>query len=132
VRDGVMNVKTLLLDTEDALIVVDGSIDMKHEQLDLNVHPRSKGLRIISLRSPLYVKGSFKNPDVGVNKGVLALRAGGAVALGLLAPVTAILPLINIDGDQKAECGQLLEEVKKAPQAPPPGKSLPLKSTPKK
>lgn len=132
VHEGVMNVKTLLLDTEDALIVVDGSIDMKREQLDLNVHPRSKGLRIISLRSPLYVKGSFKDPDVGVDKGVLALRAGGAVALGLLAPVTAILPLINIDGDQKAECGQLLEEVKKAPQAPPPGKTAVQKRTPKK
>jgi hypothetical protein len=46
------------------------------------------------------------------------------VALGLLAPVTAILPLINIDGDQKADCDHLLEEVKKAPQAPPPGKAL--------
>jgi hypothetical protein len=68
---------------------------------------------------------------VGVDKGVLALRAGGAVALGLLAPVTAILPLINIDGDQKAECGQLLEEVKKAPQAPPPGKSTVQQRAPK-
>ncbi|MCI1006852.1 AsmA family protein [Herbaspirillum sp. C7C8] len=132
VRDGVMTVKTLLLDTEDALIVVDGSIDMKHERLDLNVHPHSKGLRIISLRSPLYVKGSFKDPDVGVNKGVLALRAGGAVALGLLAPVAAILPLINIDADQKAECGRLLEEVKKTPQAPPAGKSRPHQAAPKK
>ncbi|EOA04716.1 AraC family transcriptional regulator [Herbaspirillum frisingense GSF30] len=132
VQDGVMQVKTLLLDTEDALIVVDGDIDMKRELLNLNVHPRSKGLRIISLRSPLYVKGSFKDPDVGVNKGVLALRAGGAVALGLLAPVTAILPLINVDGDQKADCDHLLEEVKKAPQAPPPGKSASDKVAPKK
>ncbi|MCP1575337.1 uncharacterized protein involved in outer membrane biogenesis [Herbaspirillum rubrisubalbicans] len=127
-----MQVKTLLLDTEDALIVVDGSIDMKRELLDLNVHPRSKGLRIISLRSPLYVKGSFKNPDVGVDKAVLALRAGGALALGLLAPVTAILPLINIDDDQKADCGQLLEEVKKAPLLPATGKNKSVKGAPKK
>jgi uncharacterized protein involved in outer membrane biogenesis len=41
VHDGVM-VKTLLLDTEDALIVVDGSIDMKRELLDLNVHPAAR------------------------------------------------------------------------------------------
>jgi uncharacterized protein involved in outer membrane biogenesis len=136
VNNGVMQAKTLILDTEDALIVVDGTVDMKQEQLDLKVHPKSKGLRIISLRSPLYVKGTFKNPDVGVNAGVLALRAGGAVALGLLAPVTAILPLINVDGEQKADCANLLEEVKKAPQAPPPGKSAGnnagAKSAPKK
>ncbi|MFJ3057056.1 AsmA family protein [Herbaspirillum sp. NPDC087042] len=132
VRNGVMEVKTLLLDTEDALIVVDGSIDMKQEKLDLNVHPKSKGLRIISLRSPLYVSGTFKNPDVGVNKGVLALRAGGAVALGLLAPVTAILPLINIDRDQQADCAHLLDEARKAPQAPPSGKTHHDHPTPKK
>ncbi|MBV8622561.1 MAG: AsmA family protein [Herbaspirillum sp.] len=132
VRNGVMDVKTLLLDTEDALIVVDGSIDMKQEKLDLNIHPKSKGLRIISLRSPLYVSGSFRSPDVGVNKGVLALRAGGAVALGLLAPVTAILPLINIDRDQQADCAHLLDEARKAPQAPAPGKTTPNRPTPKK
>lgn len=132
VRAGVMQAKTLLLDTEDALIMVDGQIDMKRELLDLNIHPKSKGLRIISLRSPLYVKGSFSHPDVGVDKGVLALRAGGVVALGLLAPVTAILPLINIDGNQQADCSHLLEEVKKAPLAPAPGNSSHRQAAPKK
>jgi uncharacterized protein involved in outer membrane biogenesis len=132
VKNGVAEAKTLVLDTEDALITVDGTVDMKQEKLDLNIHPRSKGLRIISLRSPLYVSGTFKHPDVGVNKGMLALRAGGAVALGLLAPVTAILPLINVDGEQKADCGNLLEEAKKQPQAPTSGKRAGTKLAPKK
>ena len=60
------------------------------------------------------------------------LSIATALALGLLAPVTAILPLINVDGDQKADCDHLLEEVKKAPQAPPPGKSATGKVAPKK
>lgn len=133
VNNGVLDARSLVLDTEDALITVEGQVDMKQEKLDLTVHPKSKGLRIISLRSPLYVKGSFKNPDVGVDKAMLALRAGGAVALGLLAPVTAILPLINIDGEQKADCANLLSEARKRPQAPPPGKSARGgKVTPKK
>ncbi len=129
VDNGVMNLRTFVLDTDDALISADGTVDMKQEKLDVTIHPKSKGLRIISLRSPLYVSGTFKNPDVGVNKAVLALRAGGVVALGLLAPVTAILPLINVDGEQKADCANLLEEVKKQPQA---GKTAVKKVSPKK
>lgn len=132
VNNGVMDIRTFVLDTDDALIGADGTVDMKQEKLDLTIHPKSKGLRIISLRSPLYVSGTFKNPDVGVNKAVLALRAGGVVALGLLAPVAAILPLINVDGEQKADCANLLEEVKKQPQAPPAGKNAVKKVTPKK
>ncbi len=132
VRDGMMTVRTLMLDTEDALITVDGTIDMKREKLDLHVHPKSKGLRIISLRSPFYVVGTFKHPDVGVDKGVLALRAGSALALGLLAPVTGILPLINLDGDEQADCTHLLEQARKTPHAPPAGKPMPVARTPKK
>lgn len=123
VKQGVLDIRTFVLDTEDALINVDGQVDMKNEKLALTIHPKSKGLRIISLRSPLYVAGTFKDPDVGVDKGVLALRAGGAVLLGIVAPVTAILPLINIDRDQQSDCANLLAEVKKQAVAPPPGKT---------
>jgi len=38
---------------------------------------------VISLRSPLYVKGTFKNPRVGVNAGALAVRGAAVVGLGL-------------------------------------------------
>ncbi|MFL9927145.1 AsmA family protein [Herbaspirillum lusitanum] len=123
IKNGVMDIRTFILDTDDALINVEGRIDMKEEQLGLTIRPKSKGLRIISLRSPLYVSGSFKNPDVGVDKTVLALRAGGAVLLGVMAPVAAILPLINVDRDQQADCANLLDEVKKQPVAPAPGKT---------
>ncbi|EJM97507.1 AsmA family protein [Herbaspirillum sp. YR522] len=133
VDNGILTARTFVLDTEDALVNVEGTVDMKDEKLALTIHPRSKGLRIISLRAPLYVTGTFKDPGVGVDKGVLALRAGGAVALAFLAPVAAILPLVNIDGEQKADCGGLLDEAKKAPVAPPAGKSRSsTKVTPKK
>jgi len=113
------------LDTEDAIINISGDVNMAQEKLNLTINPRSKGLRIISLRSPLYVTGPFKDPNVGVDKGVLALKAGGAVALAVLAPVAAILPLINISGEQQTDCANLLQEVQKQPVAPPPGKTRP-------
>ncbi|MBC8862955.1 hypothetical protein IAI12_32105, partial [Escherichia coli] len=72
--------------TDDALINVDGPINLRDESLDLKIHPHTKGFRIFSLRSPLYAKGTFKNPKVGVDAGALALRAGAMIGLGLINP----------------------------------------------
>lgn len=127
VSNGLMQARTFTLDTEDAVVNISGDINLAQEQLNLTINPRSKGLRIISLRSPLFVTGPFKDPNVGVDKGVLALKAGGAVLLGVVAPIAAILPLINISGEQRNDCANLLEEVQKKPLAPPPGKTFQTK-----
>ena len=123
-KDGVARAQTFVLDTQDAVITTDGADDFKDERLALTIHPDSKGLRIISLRSPLYVGGTFKNPSVSPNIAILALRAGGALALALTAPVAMLVPLLDISpGGDESECAKLLAELKKRPTAPPPGKT---------
>ncbi|KAF3996945.1 AsmA family protein [Glaciimonas immobilis] len=119
ITNGLMQTRTFLLDTDDAIITVSGQINLARESMDLKVKPKSKGLRIISFRSPLYVAGTFKNPDVGVDKGVLALKAGSAIALGILFPVAGILPLVNIGGTQPTDCARLLAETKIKPVLKP-------------
>src|SRR5690606_27329370 len=68
------------------LIEVDGTVNFATEELDLDIDPESKGLRIFSLRSPLYVRGTFAAPRPGVHAGPLALRGTGMLALGALTP----------------------------------------------
>lgn len=126
VVNGLMRPRIFIVDTEDATILVDGNIDLAQEKLNLTIHPESKGIRIFSLRSPLYVKGTFKQPDVGVNKGVVALKAGAAVVLGTVAsPFAALLALVNPGPGKDSPCASLLAQAKKKPAAPPPGKSAP-------
>jgi len=112
--NGVFNTRLFVFDTEDALINVDGKVNFATEQLDLDVKPHSKGLRIFTLRSPLYVRGTLKNPDVGVHTGPLLLRGGGAVALGVLAaPAAALLPLVVASqGGQPNTCQQVLQQLR--------------------
>jgi AsmA protein len=43
-----------------------------------------------------------------VDKGRLAARAFGAVALGLLNPFLAVLPLIDAGPGADSDCGQLV------------------------
>ncbi|AQV95197.1 AsmA family protein [Cupriavidus necator] len=123
--DGIARARTFVLDTQDAVIETTGGIDLRNERLALTIHPDSRGLRVFSLRSPLYVGGTMKKPSVSPDIGVLALRAGGAVSLALLAPVTtAVLPLIDLSpGSDDTQCARLLADLRKRPTAPPPGKT---------
>jgi uncharacterized protein involved in outer membrane biogenesis len=119
--DGVLESRVFALDTDDAVINIDGHINLRDETMDLGVHPHTKGFRVFSLRSPLYVKGTFKDPHVGVNAAALALRGGAVVGLGLINPFAALIPLLAPSNNKPLPCAQLLSQVRQSPTAPPPG-----------
>jgi uncharacterized protein involved in outer membrane biogenesis len=119
--DGVLDSRVFALDTDDAVINIDGHVNLRDETMDLGVHPHTKGFRVFSLRSPLYVKGTFKDPHVGVNAAALALRGGAAIGLGLINPFAALLPLLAPSNNKPLPCSELLAQVRQTPKAPPPG-----------
>ncbi|PRG22656.1 AsmA family protein [Burkholderia multivorans] len=122
VTDGVLDSHAFALDTDDAVINIDGKVDMKNETMNLGIHPHTKGFRIFTLRSPLYVKGTFKNPHVGVNATALAVRGGAMVGLGLINPFAALIPLIAPSNHKPLPCQQLIAAMQsQQPSAPPPG-----------
>lgn len=125
--NGVLDSRIFALDTDDAVIDIDGNVNLRDESMDLGVHPHTKGFRVFSLRSPLYVKGTFKDPHVGVNAAALALRGGAAIGLGLINPFAALIPLLAPSNNKPLPCGQLLSQVRQAPSAPPPGVKQPPK-----
>ncbi len=116
VRDGVMSANTLFLDTEVTTLLGKGSVDLRQETLDLTLNPKTKNTSPLALRSPITIRGSFANPVVGVDKARVAVRAMGALALGLANPLLAMLPLIDAGPGIESECGAIL----RAAQAPPP------------
>ncbi len=118
-----MQTRTFVVDTQESITNVDGQVNLSKEQLDLKINPHSKGLRLISLRTPLYVTGSFKSPKLSLDKGVLAMKAGGAVALAVLAPIAALVPLVTVGPGRDSPCASLLAEAGSKPVAPPPGKT---------
>ena len=122
--DGLFDARLFVFDTEDATINVSGTANMTSEQLNLDVTPHTKGFRIFSLRSPLYVKGTLKNPDVGVQKGPLLIRGAGAVALGVVAaPAAALLALVapSHDNANANTCSTILEQMRAPAKAMPAG-----------
>ncbi|ALI02038.1 outer membrane assembly protein AsmA [Pseudomonas sp. FW306-02-F02-AA] len=119
VKTGLATSRLFVFDTENAIVYIDGTANMATEQLDLTITPESKGVRLISLRSPLYVRGKFIKPDTGVKGVPLMLRGAGMVALGVIAgPAAGLLALVAPSGGEPNQCAPLLEQMKagKAPK----------------
>ncbi len=115
VDNGIARSRTFLLDTRDASIGVTGAINLQGERYDLTLHPESKGLRIISLRSPLYIRGSFDKPEVGLDRRTVALKAGAATVIGALAaPVAGLIALISPGEPAASPCAGQLKQGKPA------------------
>ena len=105
-KDGLASTKVFVFDTENAIIYVDGTANMETEQLDMKVTPESKGFRVFSLRSPLYVRGAFSKPNAGVEAVPLLLRGAGMVLLGVVVgPAAGLLALVApSSGDAPNQC----------------------------
>lgn len=120
VTNGVMKSRLFVVDTSEARIDISGTINLGNEKLDLTLKPDAKSMRVISLRAPIYVRGTFKQPDLSVDKGRLALRAGGALALAVVAPVAAIVPLVSTGPGETSGCQALIAQAGGKPSAPRP------------
>lgn len=112
IKSGLASPRLFVFDTENAIIYVDGTANFATEQLDLKITPESKGLRLFSLRSPLYVRGTFANPSAGVQAVPLLLRGAGMVALGVIAgPAAGLLALVAPSGGEPNQCAPLLQQM---------------------
>ena len=119
VKDGVMRTDALVFDTEVTTIIGTGSIDLGRETLDLTLNPKTKSTSPVALRSPIYIRGSLAKPVVEVDKGKVAMRGLGALALGLINPLLALIPLIDAGPGKDSDCGQLVRDARALPPAVP-------------
>ena len=119
IKNGLATPRLFVFDTENAIVYIDGTANFSNEQLNLKINPESKGVRVFSLRSPLYVRGPFAKPDAGVETGPLLLRGAGMVLLGaVMGPAAGLLALVAPSGGEPNQCAPLLEQMKagKAPK----------------
>nr|WP_302474086.1 AsmA family protein [Roseococcus sp. MDT2-1-1] len=102
---GVLNMRTVLLDTEDVLISATGSVNLARERLEVRLRSESKSFTIGALPTSLLISGTFRNPSVGPEMGELAARGGAVAALSaLLAPVAGLLPTIQFGIGEDNRC----------------------------
>lgn len=126
VEQGIARTQLFVLDAETVRIDGRGAIDLSSERFALELDSKPKEPSILSVRAPLNVEGTFRDPRVAVSSGTL-LRGGAAIALAAVNPLAALIPLIETGPGEDADCARLLAPVdsaaKQARQAsdrPPP------------
>ena len=107
IKDGLGKSNLFVVDTEQTQILGEGTFNLTNERFDMTLTPKPKNMGILSLRTPVRLYGSFKQPDFALEKGPLIARAGGAVALLALAPLAALLPLIETGPGEDSDCRRL-------------------------
>ena len=117
-KDGILSMKTFLLQTSEARSIGSGTIDLRNQTLHYSLTTRSTNFSVGSLPGPIDVTGKFASPTVRPGAEVVA-RAGAAVGLGVLFAPLAILPTVQL-GVGKGACTDALQEAKQGPAAPPP------------
>jgi uncharacterized protein involved in outer membrane biogenesis len=110
VVEGLATARVVKMSTDDAIVEATGTIDLGTEEMNMRIKPESLEWKFFSLRSPLYVKGTFGNPDIGVEAGPLLLRAGAAVVAAAVAPAAlALVPITVPAADDDTHCKPLLD-----------------------
>ncbi|SEA24915.1 AsmA family protein [Nitrosospira multiformis] len=111
IKKGIMSSKAFVIDTTDTKIVAKGQISLAEEKIDMKLSPKAKDVSILSLRTPIHIEGTFKDPTILPDK-ILAIRAGAAVVLGVLAtPLAALIPTIETGLAKDANCRALIASV---------------------
>ena len=119
-ENGRMTARSFVIDTAAEKISGEGSIDFAKESYDLTLKAASKHASLVALRGPIRIDGSFKSPQVHVDRAQVAARVGASVALGaVLTPPAALLPLIELGGAEDADCDALTQQARANVQTNP-------------
>ncbi|HXJ51649.1 MAG TPA: AsmA family protein [Burkholderiales bacterium] len=131
VKNGVMNTNAFVFDTSVVKVEGGGTINLKTEGMDLKLNPRPKDSSVASLNSPLYVRGTFSHPKPSPDVGRLAAKGVGAIVMGIINPLLAVLPLVKEGKGEDSACNQLVAEATKLKQqaAKVPKKAPPTASS---
>jgi uncharacterized protein involved in outer membrane biogenesis len=112
IKNGLMKDEIFLIDTAETNILGEGQISLVDESIKMKLSPEPKDPSILSLRTPVHIAGTLKDPKIYPDK-ILAIRVGAAVLLGVFAtPLASLIPLIETGPGEDTNCRALMASVK--------------------
>ena len=112
-NNGLTELKNAIIDTDDTVFAMTGSVDMRQETLDLVLEPHPKDISLFSTRVPLHIDGTFKDPGIAPGAAALASKTAFAALLTAAAgPIGTLLPFIEPGlTDDSNFCNGLIDSV---------------------
>jgi hypothetical protein len=102
IEKGVATSSGLLLDTDVAAFVGDGTINLGTEALDLIINPKVKKTTL-STTVPVHIRGTLANPEYSPDNTAVARRVGGLLG-SLVFPPALILGLGELGTFKDGDC----------------------------
>lgn len=115
VKNGVGAIDSFVFDTEESRITGGGRVDLKDERVDVTLRPEAKKPGLLSIRGPIHIQGPFNGVHFAVAPQSIA-RGISAIALGIVNPLLALIPLVETGPGDDANCRAVLEPVRGAVQ----------------
>ena len=113
--EGDFKVQTLVLDTSKVSVHGTGNVMFPAEAVNVHLVAKSKGFSLASLRGPINIGGTLKNPTFRPELGGVLARGGLAVAIGLAtAGIGTLIPLLEFGNEKPTNCAALVQEAKTA------------------
>lgn len=103
-EDGVMQARSLVFDTSDTVVFGSGTVRFDEEKLAMEIRPQPKDVSPLSLRGPLEIGGTLKDPQFSPKPKPLLARALAAAALYAVAPPAALLAFIETGPGEDIDC----------------------------
>ncbi len=108
VVQGVVQVRTLVLDSDDVTLEGEGSIDLRRERIDLDITPSPKDPSVLGLTAPVRVEGSLLEPEVAVRGLDMLVESAQDMATGAVQPALRWIEQLWSDDEQSSACEALM------------------------
>jgi uncharacterized protein involved in outer membrane biogenesis len=118
VRQGKASAEVAVIETSDSTLRATGVISFADERLKLEFRAKPKDVSPMTLRAPVFVEGTFSQPQVRIEKTAIGLRVAAAAALAAVTPLAAVLALIDLGESEKRACQEAIGRVQNAAQKP--------------
>lgn len=116
-KDGVLSPNVAVLNTKDSLLFLDGQVNLATEEVALRFVPSPKDWSILSLRTPILIRGTLGKLSFTPEAESLVLKDLSSVLLGAVTPIAALIPLMDFGSEQADRgCQEAVEAVKEHAQ----------------
>lgn len=108
IEKGKAQSRAVIIDTDDITIFGTGTIDLARGYVDMLFTPKPKNMSLLSLGTPMRVRGHFGAVQTTPDPAGVATKLGGFL-LGALTPAAALLPLMSMGTGVDNPCLKYLE-----------------------
>jgi len=116
-RQGELTPDVAIVDTPTSTVLASGKVTLATEELDLTLVSYPKTMSLLSLRTPIRLTGPMADPSISLKSNPLGLKVLGAIALSVVNPLAAIVPLIDTGKTTSKGCTQAVAALQGKPGA---------------